>query len=115
MRQVFKLERKVTSQATGVTWVETTHGLTSLPPERASATELLEWTRHHWGIENGLHYRRDVTLQEDATRMTSRSQAQAMATLNNFVIALSAKLGFTNLAAAQRTFEAKLTLALAFG
>lgn len=115
VRQVFKLERKVTSQATGVTWVETTHGLTSLPPERASATELLEWTRHHWGIENGLHYRRDVTLQEDATRMTSRSQAQAMATLNNFVIALSAKLGFTNLAAAQRTFEAKLTLALAFG
>ena len=112
-RQVFKLERKVTNQTTGVTWVETTYGLTSLPPERASAEELLEWTRHHWGIENGLHYRRDVTLQEDATRMTSRSQAQAMATLNNFVVALSAKLGFTNLAAAQRTFEAKLTLALA--
>ena len=114
VRQVFKLERKVTSQTTGVKRVETTYGLTSLPPESASAEELLEWTRHHWGIENGLHYRRDVTLQEDATRMTSRSQAQAMATLNNFIVALSAKLGFTNLAAAQRTFEAKLTLALAF-
>lgn len=115
VRQVFKLERKVTSQTTRLTRTETIYGLTSLPPERASATELLEWTRHHWGIENGLHYRRDVTLQEDAIRMTNRRQAHALATLNNFVIALAAKLGHTNLATAQRTFEAKLTLALALG
>jgi len=115
VRQVFKLERKVIHQSTGVTRSETILGLTSLPPERVSATQLLAWTRHHWGIENGLHYRRDVTLQEDAIRMTNPKQAQAMATLNNFVVALAGMLGLTNLAAAQRIFEAKLTLALAFG
>lgn len=47
--------------------------------------------------------------------MTNPKQAQAMATLNNFVVALAGKLGLTNLAAPQRIFEVKLTLALAFG
>lgn len=114
-RQVFKLERKVIELSTGVTRSETILGLTSVPPERASAAQLLAWTRHHWGIENGLHYRRDVTLQEDAIRMINPKQARAMATLNNFIIALTRKLGLTNLATAQRIFEAKLTLALAIG
>lgn len=60
-----------------------------------------------------MHYRRNVTLQEDATRMSNRHQARAVAALNNFIVDLVAKLGFTNLAYAQRQFDAKLTLALA--
>lgn len=36
-----------------------------------------------------------------------------MAAVNNFIIGLISKLGFTNLAFAQRFFDAKLTLALA--
>jgi hypothetical protein len=69
-------------------------------------------TQQYWGIENGLHYRRDVTLEEDATRITNNKGAETMATLNNFIIGLTSKLGFRNLAAAQRTFEARLTFAL---
>lgn len=110
--QVFKLERKVTEISTGVMTVETAVGITSLSPEKASPKQLLEWTRSHWGIENGLHYRRDVTLQEDGTRM-SDDLAEAMAVLNNFVIGLTNKLGFRNLPSAQRLFDAQFTLALA--
>jgi hypothetical protein len=71
------------------------------------AKDLLNWTRQHWSIENKLHYRRDVTLLEDATRMQHTHQAQVVATLNNFVIALANYLGFTNLASARRFFQAK--------
>lgn len=112
-RQVFKLVRQVTTSATGTVTVQEVYGVTSLPPERATATQLLGFMRHHWRIENSLHYRRDVTLQEDETRMSNKHQARTMAALNNFIIGLASKLGFGNLAFAQRSFEAKLTLALA--
>jgi hypothetical protein len=72
------------------------------------AKDLLNWTRQHWGIENQLHYRRDVTLREDVTRMKQTHQAQVVATLNNFVIALASYLGFSNLASARRIFQAKV-------
>ena len=111
-RQVFKLERRVTQLNTKEETVDTVFGITSLPPERGSATQLLEWTQGYWGIENGLHYRRDVTLLEDATRMTNDDQAHAMAVLNNFTIGLARKLGFDNLASARRTFDATLSLIL---
>ena len=113
LQQVFKLERTVTDLVTQVTSAETVFGITSLPPERGSAKQLLALTQNYWGIENGLHYRRDVTLQEDATRMTDDNQSEVMAILNNFIIGLNSKLGFDNLASSQRAFEAKLTLALA--
>jgi predicted transposase YbfD/YdcC len=113
LQQVFELERKVTQTTTGKITVEEVVGNTGLSPGRASAEQLLKWTRSHWGIENGLHYRRDVTLDEDGARMSNNNLAEAMAVLNNFVIGLVSKLGIRNLASAQRTFEAKITLALA--
>jgi hypothetical protein len=66
----------------------------------------------HWGIENGLHYRRDATLRKDQTRMKRPNQAQATAVLNNFIIGLANKLGFRNLDSAQRCFDAAISSAL---
>lgn len=113
LQQVFKLERKVTETSTGVITMDEVVGITSLSPERASAAQLLKWTRSYWGIENGLHYRRDVTLDEDGTRMSSSTLAETMAVLNNFVVGLVNKLGFRNLASARRVFDARFTIALA--
>jgi predicted transposase YbfD/YdcC len=112
LQQVFKLERKVTYLTKGIVTDETVYGITSLSPERGPASQLLEWTQNYWGIENGLHYRRDVTLLEDATRISNDDQAEAMAVLNNFIVGLTNKLGFSNLASAQDAFEATLTFAL---
>ena len=113
LAQVFKLERTVGNKKTKQTTYEVVYGITSLTPAKTSAAKLLTFTQDHWGIENGLHYRRDVTLEEDATRMTNETQAETMAILNNFIVGLTRKLGFENLASAQRTFDARLTLALA--
>jgi predicted transposase YbfD/YdcC len=112
LRQVFKLERKVTILRTGKCTYEVIYGITSAPRQRASASCLLAWTRHHWGIENGLHYRRDVTLKEDATRMSGTSQANVVATMNNFIVGLAGKLGFRNLPTMLRMADAKIGLAL---
>ena len=108
LRQVFKLERTVRHLRAGTTTHEVVYGITSLATDRVSARQLLDWTRAYWGIENGLHYRRDKTLHEDATRMSNTRQAQALAVVNNFVVGLTKSLGFANLAAARRFFNAKL-------
>jgi hypothetical protein len=102
------LERKVTEMATGLTYVETAFGVSSLAPHPTVVQQLLRLARAHWGIENGLHYRRDVTLNEDVTRMKSVAQAEAVAVFNNFIVGLAQKLGFSNLAYALRHFNAQL-------
>ena len=108
VRQVFKLEREVTESKSGHASFEVAYGLTSCNAEMASAKQLLEWTRQYWGIENGLHYRRDVTLKEDATRMSLSKMPRVMATLNNFIIGLTQKLGYFNLAEARRVFDCSI-------
>lgn len=112
LRQVFRLERQVFYPKKGVTTTELFYGITSLVPYPGCADQLLTWTRQHWGIENGLHYRRDVTLKEDATRMSDTHQGRVLATLNNFVIALAQCWGIDNLANARRSFQAGLDRAL---
>lgn len=113
LEQVFKLERKVTCCQTGEVTEETAYGITSLSPDKTTAEQMLYWTRSCWGIENCLHYPRDTTLREDATRMSNENQAQVMATMNNFIIGLTHKLCFQTLPSARRHFDAQINLRLA--
>jgi len=111
--QVFKLERRFTSLATGEVETKVQYGLTSLTVQQANPKRLLSIVRSEWGIENGLHYRRDVTYQEDQTRMTKKGMGQAMAIINNLVIGLIHSQGFDNHAHARRVFNASPDKALA--
>jgi len=112
MEQVFKLDRRRIDIKTGRQEQEITYGLTSLSATEASAQRLLYLTRAYWGIENGLHQRRDVTFKEDRTRATRGHAGRTMASLNNLVIGLLSRAGATNIAAARRWFDANFTLAL---
>ena len=113
VEQVFQLERTVTDCRTGVVSQEMCYGITSLVAEKCSASQLLSLIQAYWGIENGLHYRRDVTLFEDATRISNPQLAEAISVMNNFVIGLTSKLGFSNLASARRTFNVEIDFQLA--
>ena len=74
-----------------------------------SPAELMALIRSYWGIENGLHYRRDVTLLEDRTRMKSKKAGQVMACLNNLILGLLiGKKKFEYRPSARRYFNAKL-------
>ena len=112
VKQVFRLERIIWHEKYQGSTREVVYGLTSLSPEQASPKKLIQLLRSYWGIENGLHYRRDVTLHEDDTRLTVGQAGHNMAILNNLVIGLCIRNGFNNLAQARRLFSAKPAAAL---
>jgi hypothetical protein len=87
LRQGFELTRERTVK--GETSAEVVYGITSLGPERADAARLLALVRGHWQIENGSHYRRDVALGEDQSRIRKGSAPQVMAALRNTVVHLA--------------------------
>jgi predicted transposase YbfD/YdcC len=113
LEQVFKLERRFTYLASGKVEYEVQYGLTSLPAKDASPARLLKIVRSEWGIESGLHYRRDVTYEEDHTRMTKKPMGRAMAIINNLIISLLNSQGFDNHAHARRVLDASTDKALA--
>ena len=96
----------------GVTTRETVYGITSLSVEQADAGRLLALTRGHWGIENGLHYKRDVTLAEDASRVRREAAPQVMAALRNSLVHVLEGTA-DSLAAAVRTMSNCFNKALA--
>jgi len=110
--QVFRLEREVWHDHGRRKTRQVVYGLTSLSQQKADPQRLLYLTREYWGIENGLHYRRDVTLQEDATRATVGHTGHNLAILNNLVIALSFSIGHKYLPQARRLFDAQPAIAL---
>jgi hypothetical protein len=62
---------------------------TSAAPEQYTTAQLLQAMRDHWAAtENGAHYRRDVSLGEDASQISGRTRAFVMATLRNLVLGL---------------------------
>jgi predicted transposase YbfD/YdcC len=86
----------------GQTTVEVVYGITSLTESEANAARLLELTRGHWGIENRLHYVRDVTLGEDGCRVRKGAAPQVLAAVRNAVIHLLAGVNAPSTAAAIR-------------
>lgn len=112
LEQVFRVTRKSEVVKTGKISEQTIYGITSLSVEEYGAKELLAFTRNHWGIENGLHYRRDVTFKEDACRQTSSNGGRVLAVLNNLTIGILRKLGWENIAKARRYFNAQIDEAI---
>jgi len=107
LQQVFRLKRRFVSTKTSEIQEQVIYGITSLSKEEITPGNLLKKIRAYWGIENGLHYRRDVTLREDRTRMTKGNAGRIMACLNNLVIGLVfTKTQFAYLPHARRFFDA---------
>jgi predicted transposase YbfD/YdcC len=107
VEQVFQLERRFVSTRTGERMEQVVYGLTSLAREEIGPSQLLAMTRSYWGIENGLHYRRDVSLHEDRTRLTQRNAGRVLACLNNLVLSLLiGQQKYRYLPAARRYFSA---------
>jgi predicted transposase YbfD/YdcC len=83
---------------------EILYGVTNLPRKKAHASRLLALQQAHWRIENRLHWRRDVTLGEDACQVRMAGAPQALAALNGGVLALMDWLQVSNVASQMRHF-----------
>jgi hypothetical protein len=81
--------------------------VTSADPARADATALLAAIRGHWGIENRLHYVRDVTFDEDRCQLRGGAIPETMAACRNLAIALLRRAGAPTIAGGLRTYAAR--------
>ena len=84
--QVIAVERESLdlTQADQPATVEIGCYATSLTLDQRDDAAILAIIRGHWSaIENGTHYRRDVTLGEDACRTAARQGAAVLASLRN--------------------------------
>ncbi|MBX3440349.1 MAG: ISAs1 family transposase, partial [Planctomycetaceae bacterium] len=98
--QVLRIER---------TWIAHQHhhrslsyAITSLPPDRADAAQLLALKRGHWIIENRLHRCKDVNLGEDASLIHTGSGPQIMTLVRDAAIDLLHAVGVHQIAARLR-------------
>ncbi len=108
---MFRLERR--RKVKDKVEVEVVYGITSLSALAADAEMLLGYTQGHWGIENGLHYTRDVTLGEDRCRVRRGRAPRVLASLRNVAVYLLRNANYPSAAAAVRAMVARPELALA--
>ena len=81
---------------------EICYAITSCSIDEASPAELAAGIRGPWGIENRVHWIRDVTFDEDRSRIRTGSGPRVMASLRNIAISLLRFAGATNIAEALR-------------
>lgn len=74
--------------------IETVYAITSLTAARAGAEQLLALSRAHWGIENCLHYVRDVSCREDQARAHAGHAPEVLAAFRNTALTLIRRLGY---------------------
>jgi predicted transposase YbfD/YdcC len=106
---VFLIERYVTDRATGHSTAVAVLGVTSLTVQRAGPAPIAGWVRGHWGIENRLHWVRDVTYREDTSRVRTGTAPRVMAGLRNLAISALRLAGHTNIAQALRHMARDVT------
>ena len=84
---------------------ETRYYITSLLEE---ARPLAQRIRGYWGVENKVHYVRDVTQGEDTSRIRTTPLIGLFVQARNLALNLYREHGFTNMAQAKRRCEQSL-------
>jgi predicted transposase YbfD/YdcC len=83
VRTISMIGRKRTIR--GKTSEETTYYIASLA---ANAEKIASIARSHWGIENSLHWRLDVTMNEDMNRVRKDHSPENLAVLRRIAISM---------------------------
>ena len=67
-----------------------------------SAGDFARRIRGYWGVENKVHYCKDVTLGEDKSRIRTEPLPQIWSVARNLALNLYREAGFNNMAQAKR-------------
>jgi predicted transposase YbfD/YdcC len=110
---VLALERSVLTKQTGEVRSETVAGVTSLTPQGAAPSRVLELVRGHGQIEHLAHWLRDVTFDEDRSQVRWGNIPQVRAALRHTPIGRLRWAGYATMAAACRLLAAQPVRALA--
>ena len=87
------------------TSTETAYLVITMTARQAAPAHIATYARQHWGIENRLHWVRDVTPGEDSSRVRTGSRPRILTALRNLNTGLIRQAGPTEIAATVR--EAK--------
>lgn len=87
--QCFLIERETIIKKTGKPRAEIALGITSRPPEQASAQRLLQLNRGHWTIE-AVHHIIDWNYDEDRSRIRSGYGPENITRLRRFAVGVLA-------------------------
>ena len=98
--QVAQLRRTRTIK--GKKSVEVVYIITSMASTEASPTQIATWVQGHWGIENKLHWVRNVVYDEDRSTVRTANAPRVMATLRSTAISLLRLTGTNNIAKTTR-------------
>jgi predicted transposase YbfD/YdcC len=98
--QVLQIRRTRTIK--GRKHIEVVYAICSLSMTDAPPATVAAWIQGHWGIENKLHWVRDVVFDEDRHQLRTGHGPQVMATLRNTAISMLRSAGHSNIAAALR-------------
>jgi predicted transposase YbfD/YdcC len=85
LASVVMVIRYCVDHATGQSSDEVRYFISNLP---AKVKRLAGVVRHHWGIENGLHWVLDVAFNEDRMRQRDRNGVENLALLNRLAVSL---------------------------
>ena len=107
VQQVCQITRTVQKTNEAPT-TEVACAISSVPRTQANAEKILKWWRGHWGIENRVHWVRDVTFQEDASKIRAGSAPQILAAVRNAAISFLRSQNVTNIAEAIREHAVKV-------
>ena len=81
---------------------QTCYAVTSLTHAQATYARLAAIIRGHWGIEDRLHWIRDIDFDEDHSQIRTAAGPQIMASLRNLVVTILELSGAASVAAALR-------------
>jgi hypothetical protein len=102
LAQTFCIHRHTTDLNGKELRSECAYGVTSLSTSKATPAQVLDFNRGHWSIENKVHWVRDVTFDEDRSRVRKKSGPHVMASLRNLAISMLRIAGADNVAEALR-------------
>lgn len=73
------------------------------------AEEVAKIIRGHWGIENGLHYVKDVNMNEDKSRLKGESAAENLSVIKNIAINIYRHNGLKSIKYATQRYTNRIT------
>lgn len=97
LKEVIKVKRWCKRK--GEISVEEAYFISSI---ETTALTYFEGIRGHWEIENSLHWVKDVTLREDASKIRTNQAPENMSTFRNFALNIFRQNGYKNIAEATR-------------
>ena len=100
--QIVRRRRPLTGKNSKKWSTETVYAITSLTAVQAQPAELARIVRGHWGIEDRLHWVRDVVYDEDRSQVRTGNGPRVMSSLRNLAIAILRLTGHASIAAALR-------------